>query len=167
MDTGLIVPRTLWEVTCLRDGEIVWTEEYANSVTDQGVNDLLMQYFKGAGYTASWYIGLVNSGQTFSANDTAASHAGWTENINYNGGTRPALVLGPIGNKTANNSANKATFTMNGGGGNISGTFLSTGSGKGSTSGILYATATFLSGNKNLIANDVLTVTCTVTGAGA
>lgn len=163
----LIVPRTEWEVECLRGGKQLWVERFSNLVTDQGINDLIAQYFKGAGYSAAWYVGLVNSGQTFAATDTAASHPGWTENSNYNGAGRPALQLGPVGNKSVNNVTAKATFQMNGVGGTVAGTFLTTGPLKASIAGILYSEAAFDSGNKNLIAGDVLSVTCTITGLGA
>lgn len=165
--SAIIIPRTLWEVNCSRDGELLWTEHFRNLVTDQGVNDLLLQYFKGAGYNAAWYVGLVNSGNTFDVTDTAAAHAGWTENTNYNGGTRPTLQLGPVGNKTMTNVASKATFQMNGAGGTIAGTFLASSPTKGGTTGILYSEASFSNGSKILLANDVLSVTCTVTGLGS
>lgn len=162
------VPKTHWEVECHdAEGNLKWTEEYDNLVTDQGINDLLTQYFKGGGYTAAWYVGLVNSPATFAITDTAASHPGWTENTNFDGSVRPSLVLGPIGNKTLNNTATKALFTMNGAGGTIAGTFLCSATAKGANTGILYSEAAFASGNKTLVAGDVVTVTVTVSAAGA
>jgi hypothetical protein len=162
----VMVPKTHWEVEC-RDvaGDLQWVEFYENLVTDAGINDLLTQYFKGGGYTAAWYIGLINNPATLSAADTSASHAGWTENTNFDGASRPTLVLGPTGNKTMNNSASKAIFTINGSGGTISGTFLCTNPQKGATTGILYSEAAFASGNKTLVAGDVLTVTVTISAS--
>lgn len=166
MTHEVIAPRTHWIVEAFTaDGKLKWTEEFDNLVTDAGINDLLTQYFKGAGYNAAWYVGLVNTTPTFAVTDTMGAHAGWTENSNYTAATRPLLSLGPVGNKTASNIASKALFTMNGAGGTIAGVFLTTGNAKAGTTGVLYSEAAFASGNKTLVAGEILAVTCTVAGA--
>ena len=49
---------------------------------NQGLQDMNSKYFQGSGYTAAWYLGLVQgpgSGTTYAAGNTLASHSGWTE----------------------------------------------------------------------------------------
>lgn len=159
------VPRTHWTIEAhSKEGELLWTEEIDNLVTDEGVNFLLEKFFRGANYTAGWYIGLVNDGGTFSTSDIASAHAGWTENVSYSAMNRPDAVFGPIGSKATDNAGSKAVFTMTANAA-IMGVFLSSVATKGATSGALYAEAAFASGPKSLAIDAVLTVTVSVSGA--
>jgi len=159
-------PRSKWTVVCRKaDGSIRWTEKFENLVTDEGINDLLAVYFKGAAYTAAWYVGLINGGGAFVGTDTMAAHPGWTENINYAAAGRPSLVLGAVGNKSVDNTAAQANFTINVASQTIAGAFLATNSVKNGVLGKLYAEAAFGSGNKVAEIGDVLTVSVTLTGA--
>lgn len=158
-------PRSIWTLECLYpDGSPKWKEEYDNIVFDVGITDLIEKYFKGAGYTAAWYVGLVNNGGVFAAANTMAAHAGWAENIQYSQSNRPQLILGTMGNKTVNNTASKAQFTMNANA-TIMGTFLSTSNTKGGTTGILYSAAAFLSGNKAVINGEILNASVVLSGS--
>lgn len=158
-------PRTHWEVEARTPtGELLWKEEFSNLVTNQGIDDLLQQYFKGVNYSASWYIGLVNSGAIFSAIDTMSLHTGWTENTGYTANNRQQALFGQVSSRATDNTGNKAVFVMSAPA-DISGVFLCTGGDKGGTSGILYAVANFSSGPHSLAADAVLTIAVTVTGA--
>src|SRR3712207_4389610 len=76
---GSVKPRTFLNFECYdAEGNLKCAETTENLVTDEGLNDLLSKYFKGAAYTAAFFVGLKLAG-TIAAADTAASHAGWTE----------------------------------------------------------------------------------------
>ena len=78
------------------EGNLKWEEHFPNLVVNVGKIDLLNKYFAGSGYTAAWYLGLVNGGTspTYNAADTMSSHSGWTEVTGYSNSTRPAASFG-------------------------------------------------------------------------
>ena len=143
--------------------ELKWADGFSNLVTTAGGNDLLTQYFKGSAYTAAWFVGLIdNAGfSAIAAGDTAASHAGWTEAVPYSNGTRPALTLGTAASKSIDNSASKASYTINATA-TINGAFTITNSTKSGTSGTLYSAGSF--GSTRAVANgDTLNIQVTLT----
>lgn len=158
------MPRIDYEIA-FRDaaGTLQWVEKFSNLVTDEGITYLLQQAFKGVDYTAAWYVGLLNNGAVLATSDTAALHAGWTEFTGYDETGRPVLDLGAMGVKTVNNSLSKAVFTVNADG-VVAGSFLSTSSAKGLTSGVIYSEALFASGNKAVTSGGTLAVTCNISG---
>lgn len=161
------VPKVKYDVECFtKEGWHKWTATAFNLVTNQGIQDILEKYFRGSAYTASWYIGLVlGPSPTFANADTAASHAGWTEFIDYGEATRAALVLPAFGGTSGDNSASKGTFTCNNGTNKtVSGLFLATASAKSATAGVLYSEAAFTQGDKLVSSGDVLAVTATLSG---
>lgn len=158
-------PRSTFTVTCRKaDGSVRWAEEQANMVFDAGINNLLERMFKAVNYTAGWYVGLLNQGAVLAETDTAVSHPGWTENINYDEAQRPTLNLGPVGNKIVDNSVSQAAFTINLDG-TIAGCFLSSSAIKDLAGGTIYSAAAFLSGDKPLVVGDVLEVSVSISGA--
>lgn len=158
-------PRTHWEIEAHdKEGNLLWTESIDNLVTDEGINFLLDKMFRGLNYTAAWYIGLINDGGVLATSDTAAAHSGWTENASYTNLDRAPAVFGTVANKTADNTANRGTFTMTASA-NIMGVFLATGATKSGVADVIYSEAAFVSGTKNLAQDAVLTVTVTVSGA--
>lgn len=153
-------PRFTYLVECRSAaGRRRWVEEVANLVTIQGKNDLLAKYFQGSGYTAAWFVGLIDS-VGFSAvdgADTAASHLGWSENTAaYSQATRQALVLGTPAGASVDNSASLATFSIVNPA-TIQGSFVASQSTKGGTGGILYSASAWQT-PRPVIASDVLTV---------
>lgn len=140
------------------DGQVKWSDQIKNLVVTVGKNDLLDKYFTGSSYTATWYLGLINSGGTYSAGDTMASHGTWTENTGYAAATRPA----PTWNSASSGSkATTATaFSINASG-TIGGAFMTTDNTKGGTSGILYSAGNFTGGNRTVANGDTLNVTYT------
>lgn len=153
-------------VECIRDGKLIWTEVIHNLVVTEGLNDSIDKHFKGSGYTAAWYVGLTENSPSFAAGDTMATHGGWVETYNYTESTREALTLGTVSSGSANNSASKASFTIDTGGDAVGGAFITTDSAKGGTSGTLYGGGAF-SQNRSLLANDILNVTVTVIASAA
>lgn len=158
---GSVVRSTHYVIECVRDGKVIWTEEFDNLVVNEGLNDALDKQFKASGYTAGWYVGLTGNSPTFAPGDTMASHAGWTEVTNYNAATRPALTLGSVSGGSVNNSASKASYTVSAGGANVGGAFVVANSTKGGTTGVLYGGGAF-SANRALLQDDVLNVTITL-----
>jgi hypothetical protein len=145
-------------------GNLKWTDTFHNLVVNEGLQDMNDKYFKGSGYAAAWYLGLVTgpgSSTTFAAGDTLASHAGWTENTNYTG-TRKAATFGTATTadpSVIDNSGSPAVFTMNANAQTIAGAFLC--SVTSGTSGVLFSAGDFSGGDKSVDSGDTLSVTYT------
>jgi hypothetical protein len=160
-----ITRKTHYKIECVRDGKVIWEEEFDNLVVNVGLNDSLDKHFKGSSYTAAWYVGLTDGTPTFDPADTMASHAGWTEVQTYDEAARQTLTLGAVSSQSVDNSANKASFTISGPV-TVGGAFIVTDSSKGGTSGILYGGGAF-SQDRSLQDTDVLNVTITLTAAAS
>jgi hypothetical protein len=144
---------------------LAWEETVHNQVFDAGVNDLLDKYYKGSSYTASWFVFLVDNASfsAYAAGDTMASHAGWIEGTPYSNATRPALTLGTVASKSVDNSASKASFTINATL-TVRGAGIVTNSTKGGTTGVAYGAVDF-GASRSVISGDTLNVQVTLTGA--
>jgi hypothetical protein len=154
----------VFTVTCIgADGTVKWEDSFHNLVVNVGLQELNTQFFKGSGYSAAWYLGLVTgpgAGVTYAATDTLASKA-WTEFTNYIG-TRKAVTFGSASNadpSVISNSASPASYSISGGGGTVAGAFLATVS--SGTSGILFSEGNFTGGDKIVASGDTLNVTYT------
>jgi hypothetical protein len=154
----------VYTVTCVGpDGVEKWADTFHNLVMNGGIANMNGVYFALGTQTAAWYLGLVygpGSGTTFAAADTLASHAGWTEDVNYTG-SRKAVVFGAA--TTANpsvitNSASTASFVMNAVT-TIAGAFLTNVA--SGTSGVLFSAGDFTGGDKSVSSGDTLNVTYT------
>lgn len=156
----------VFHVQCLdADGNLKWEAKEHNLVVNQGLQDMNAKYFKGAGYTAAWYLGLVTgpaSGTAFAAGDTLASHAGWTEYTDYSG-NRKAVTFGTATTadpSVIDNTASAVSFTISGSGGTIAGAFLC--SAATGTTGVLFSASDFQSpGDRTVVSGDTLNVTYT------
>ena len=156
----------MFHVQCLdKDGNLKWETKEHNLVVNTGLQDMNNKYFKGSGYTAAWYLGLVTgpaSGTSFAAGDTLASHSGWTEYTDYSG-NRKAVTFGTpttADPSVIDNTASAASFTISGSGGTIAGAFLCTVA--TGTSGILFSASDFQSpGDRAVVSGDTLNVTYT------
>jgi len=154
-------------VECVKpNGEIRWTSEAYNLVPTGGLNDSLDKHLKGSTYTAAWYVGLTDGTPTPNAADTMASHAGWVEVTDYNEASRPALVLGAVAAGSVDNSASKASFTLNATV-TIGGAFIVSVNTKGGSTGVLYGVGPFTGGDRQGQADDTINVTVTATAAAA
>lgn len=141
-----------------------WVEDIDNLVTTAGKNDLLTNYFKGSSYTAAFYVGLVDNASfsAYAAGDTMSSHAGWLESTAYSNSTRPALTLGTAASGSIDNSASKASFTINASA-TLDGAFIATNSTKGGTTGVLYSCGAFSGGDRTVANGDTLQIQATLT----
>jgi hypothetical protein len=160
-----------YDVKCFDiDGNLKWEDSFNNIVVNEGKADLLTKYFKGAAYTAAWYMGLVNntSFTTYAPGDTLLSHGGWLESTAYTG-SRPLVSFGTASatGGTSNpgvagtgslTTSSAVTFVVNASV-TILGAFLCTVS--SGTSGILYSAGSFTGGSRAVVASDSLLVTYT------
>lgn len=149
-----------------KDGNLKWVDEFDNLVVNEGLDDSLDKHFKASGYTAAWYVGLLDSSPTVAAGDTMASHAGWSEITDYDEATREDLTLGSVSGQSVDNSASKASFSINASV-TVGGAFVTTDNTKGASSGTLYGGGALSSGDRSLISGDTLNVTVTLTAAAA
>jgi hypothetical protein len=155
----------VFHVQCFdKDGNLKWETSEHNLVVNQGLQDMNTQYFKGATYTAGFFLGLITgpgSSTTFAAGDTLASKA-WTEFTNYSG-ARKAVTFGTATTadpSVISNSAAPSTFTISGAGGVVAGAFLCTVS--SGTSGVLFSESDFTApGDRTVASGDTLNVTYT------
>lgn len=156
----------VFHVQCLdKDGNLKWEDSSPNLVVNSGLQDMNNKYFKGSGYTATWYLGLIlgpGSSTTIAAGDTLALHGGWTEYTDY-AGNRPAITFGTpttADPSVITNSAVPTSFSISGSGGTIAGAFVcnaATG-----TSGVLFSASDFQSpGDRVVVSGDTLNVTYT------
>jgi hypothetical protein len=127
-----------------RHGRVASRARCRNLVPEPARNNTIDQHFGGVNYTAAWYVGLKATGAPAST-DTMASHPTWTEITNYTQANRVALSLSAAAAGSANNSANRATFTAGAGGITVFGYFLSSSNAKGGTTGILFSASNFSS----------------------
>jgi hypothetical protein len=147
-----------------KDGNVKWEETTHNLVVNEGLQDMNTQYFKGSSYTGAFYLGLITgpgSSTTYSASDTLASHAGWTEFTNYSG-ARKAVTFGSASSADPSVIATSAalSYTISSSGGTVAGAFLCTVS--SGTSGVLFSEADFQSpGDRVVVSGDTLNVTYT------
>jgi len=158
----------LFEVEC-RDqhGKLKWRDTIKNLVVDEGLDDLLEEYFKGSAYTAAHYVGLTDGTPTVVAGDTMASHTGWVEVVAYDEATRQAFTPGTVSGKSVSNTASKAVFTISANNTVIGGCFISTDNERGGAGGTLYGGGAFTAGDKTLDDNDTLNVTVTASAAAS
>jgi hypothetical protein len=167
-----------YQVEC-RDaqGNLKWTEEFPNLVNAIGKQLMLDTLLKGSAYTVTGpYLGLIGTtSPTFAASDTMTSHSGWTEFINYTVGGSAVRGTAVFGSSTSTGSspsnvttstATAITYTITGAGGNVTGCFLTLGSGASSTQsntgGTLYSAGAFATA-KTTTAGDTVSVTYSTT----
>lgn len=153
----------VYHVQCFdKDGNLKWEDKAHNLVVNQGLKDMNDKYFSGAAYTASWYLGLITgpgASTTYTATDTLASHAGWTEFTNYSG-NRGAITFGAatLADPSVITNPAPVQFTITGAGGTVAGAFLA--SVATGTSGILFSESDFQApGDRAVVSGDVLNVT--------
>lgn len=144
------------------DGQLKWRDTIDNLVVTQGKNDLLDKYLSGSSYTATWFLGLIDSTgwSAVAAGDTAATHAGWAESTAYSNSTRPAPSWGAAA--SASKASTATAFNVNATA-TIKGAFLISNSTKGGTTGILYSAGLFSGGDRAVANGDTLNVTYTAT----
>ncbi len=163
---GAVAVRSLWHWEHWRRGELLreWTDE--NITVNEGLNEILDKFWKGSTYTAAHYVGLTDGTPTVAAGDTMASHAGWAFVTAYSEANRPTLTLGTVASQSVDNSASKASFSINGTT-TAGGAFCTTNNTKGGSTGTLINVVAFTGGDASLSNGDTLNVTVTLTAASA
>jgi hypothetical protein len=153
----------VFTATCVGpDGQVKWTETFHNLVVNEGLVSMNTTYFKGSGYTAAWYLGLVSgaTSPSYAAGDTLAVHAGWTELVpgtDYTG-NRPAVTFGTSTSANPSVITTTATsFSMLVNGTVVAGALLTNAA--SGTSGTLFSVGSFSGGNKSVDSGDTLNVT--------
>lgn len=153
-----------FKVVCRNpDGTIAWEDTIKNGVTNEGLNAELDIMFGATAKISAWYLGLIDSSgfTALAAADSASSHSGWSENTSdYSESTRPQWSPGSaasqsIANSTAVDFSVTGTVTLKG-------FFTVSDNTKGGSSGTLWATALFSSGDQSLVSGQTLSVTYTV-----
>jgi hypothetical protein len=148
-------------------GEIKWEDGFHNLVVNQGLADMNNKYFNGSGYTAAWYLGLIDNdpAPTLSGADSMNSHAGWTESTNYSGG-RKALTFGTSTQADPSVITTSAVSFSITGADTIYGAFVASDSTAGGTAGILFSEGAF-SSVRNVVSGDTLNVTYSLSNNAA
>lgn len=178
VSAGLITNRTgsesvgaggVFTVTCIgADGTEKWSDTFHNLVVNEGLQDMNSKYFKGSGYTAGWYMGLVSgaTSPSYAAADTLASHSGWTELVpgtaytgNRIGVTFNASSPTLADPSVVSNSVAPSAFPMLVNSTVVAGALLTTAA--SGTSGVLFSVGSFTGGNKSVDSGDTLNVTYT------
>jgi len=157
--------RNWYHVECFGpDGKLKWADITHNLVMNVGLDEYLQRIWKSSAFTASDFIGLTDDTPTIVAGDTMASHVGWVEAQGYTEATREAFTPGTVASQSVDNSASKASFSINATD-TIGGIFACDNSTKGGTTGILLGAAAFSGGDKSVANLDTLNVTVTSTAA--
>lgn len=145
------------------DGNLKWSEEFPNLVTNVGKNFMLDNALNTSATSATnVYMGLKGTG-TAAAGDTMASHSGWSElNITANRAT-PSFSSASSGSKATSSAA---SFSITAAGPTtVAGVLIVLGStattGNTSTAGTLFSAGDF-SASRSVVSGDTLNVTYTV-----
>lgn len=144
------------------------TLRFWNGITTAGINNLFNVYFGATSKAAAWYMGLIASSgySALAAGDTMSSHAGWTEETsNYSQATRPQWTPASASGASVSNSSS-VDFTITGSV-TVKGVFIVDNSTKSGTTGTLWATALFTSGDQALVNGQTLKVTYICSGSSS
>jgi hypothetical protein len=149
-------------------GGIVAEGDIYNMVVNQGLNHALATELGAGAQIAAWYIGLVDAPtfSAFAAGDTAASHAGWTENQNYTEAVRQTWTPGAAAGQAITNPT-PAVFTCNTNGTQIKGFFVASSNVKGGAAGTLWSEGAFAAGTQTIQSGQLLKCTYTANAASS
>ncbi len=158
-----------FHVECVDEfGSVVWATEAKNSITNAGILSILSDRYCAGTQYSQWYLMLVaNSGFTaFALADTMTSHPGWSElsSSNYSDTTRVQWIPGTPSAGSVTNPTSSDYHMIPGSPVVVYGVALVTSNNPGGTSGLLEATAAFVSGPQSCKNGDVLRITY-ITGA--
>ena len=144
-----------------KDGNLKWQENVFNLYPSEGLDYILGVIFKNATRSDPLYVGLNETNNPTSSWTMANNGSTWDEFVGYRESTRQEFVDGNISSNELDNSASKATFSINASG-TIYGGFLSTDSTKDGTSGALVCSGNFTGGSRSVQSGDTVNVTYTV-----
>ena len=142
------------------EGNLKWEDGFHNLVPSQGLQYMSASFFNATGYTTALYFGLITgpgSGTSYSASDTLATHAGWTESTDV--GSRKSITFGTPTTATPSVTIGTSNVFTVTGAATIAGAFVTNAS--TGTSGVLFAEGDFTGGDKSVTTGDTLAVTYT------
>jgi len=160
-----------WTVEHLRQGKQINRISVDNIMPNQVINHVLDGIWSGATTYATWYILIFSSTSTAytpASTDTYAT-PNFTEASSYTG-NRPTWQEAGASAKSITNSANKASFTMNGNDAAIYGCALvnvATPGDQAASNGILGPVAHFPAAITGIVNNDEIKVYVTISGSDA
>ncbi len=151
-----------YKVECVRNGEVVWVEEFDNIIVTAGRDKYLSATLKDGLASPAWYVLLKDIG-TVDPADTMGSHAGWAELQNYSNAARPTWTPGSVASGSVSNSASPASFTISVAD-TVYGAGLCDNSVKAQTTGVLLGAGNFTT-ERAVEVDDTLnvTITCSIT----
>lgn len=155
----------------VRDGEVIYSEDFHNTVATVGKNLALDTILAGSAYTVTGpYMGLISSTSytAIAAADTMASHAGWLEAGNANAPTytsprKTAVWSAASAGAKALSAALSFAIT---GTGTIKGAFMVYGTGAvttiDNTAGTLLSAGLFAGGDRAVLSGDTVNISYTL-----
>jgi hypothetical protein len=153
-------------VECWRpDGSLAWSSWAKNMIPNAAINDNLNVIYGGSAATTAYYVMMIdNAGfAALSANDTMASHPGWTENTNTSLANRPTWTPAAAASQSISNTT-QVSIPMNPGSPiMLRGFALASANGLGGTTGKLGATA-LLPTPQSCSSGDTLKLTYIING---
>lgn len=140
-------------------GRLKWEFTEHNLIPNEGRDYLLNAGLLAGSQFSNWYIGLYEGAHSPVAADTMAGFPAAATEITaaYDEVSRPALTPNALSSGIFINSASPAVFTFNASK-TVRGGFISSGSGKGGTTGVLLS-AVLASSPKDVVDGDQLRVT--------
>jgi hypothetical protein len=145
--------------------DVVATEEVANLIPNQGLDNLLGVWCTGGAQVQNRYVSLFSQDSTPSSAWTSGNYhnVNTTEWIGYAEGSRPLWQKGSVSAQSVNNSGNKAVFTSTGSATLYGAALLSAMAkdGTGDGAGILYA-ATRFTAPRAVVATDIINIQYTL-----
>lgn len=150
-----------------REGKLLKTLEFPNGIVNVGKDSLLDIMFHATSQITAWFFGLIDAASYttgIAATDTMASHGGWIEFVTYSEGTRPAWPENAASGQAIINIT-LADFSITGSG-VLKGAFLTSDSAKSGSSGTLWSTALFETGDLSVANGDTVRLQYEVSVSG-
>jgi hypothetical protein len=144
-------------------GKLLWTNKNHNIVVNSGLQESIDVTLLNGTQSPSWYIVPTTGTPTFAAADTPASHAGWTENEDYDEAVRQTWT-GVRTGQVVTNSASPGVINITAGS-TFGGAALLNNSTKGGTTGIMFSGVVATEGDQVLGAGGSLSMVYSITAA--
>lgn len=146
-------------------GELLWTDKNHNIVVNSGLEESIDMALLNGTQSSTWYVVPSTGTPTFAAADTPASHAGWTENADYDEATRQVWT-GVRTGQNVTNSASPAVINITTGS-TFGGAALFNNNTKSGSTGIMFSGVVASEGDQVLGAGGSLSMVYSITAADA
>jgi len=157
---GLII-KSHWYTELWRKGECIDKWDQHNRVPNEFMDHVLDVALSGGTQYSTWYVGLISDNTLTPLSTWIYATPSFTEATSYSGERKQWQDAGPS-SRSITNTANKASFTLNGNDTSLSGYFLTNISTAGDTAaanGILGPISAFSEGSKTSLENgDIMKV---------